>query len=59
MIIYLIGLIASVWCVLDVFKKDIAPKYKIGVSLLILVTSWVGLIIYIFFAKDKLTEWCK
>jgi hypothetical protein len=59
MILYLIGLICSVWCVLDIFKKNIQLPGKLIVSILVLATSWVGLALYYFWARHKVESWFK
>ena len=59
MILYLIGLICSVWCVLDIFKKNIQLPGKLIVSILVLATSWIGLALYYFWARYKVESWFK
>lgn len=59
MILYLIGLICSIWCVLDIFKKNIQLPGKLIVSILVLATSWVGLALYYFWARTKVESWFK
>lgn len=53
-IIYIIGILLAIACVLDIFKKS---KWgiikKIIVALLVLATSWVGIIVYYLFVKGK------
>ncbi len=58
-IIYIVGLILAVMAVLDIFKKNISTPWKIIWTLLILATSWVGLAVYYFFAKERIEGWCK
>lgn len=59
MIIWLIGLVLAVIAVLDVFKKNISTPWKLVWALLILTTSWIGLIVYYLFAKNRIEGWCK
>ena len=59
MLIWLIGLICSIWCVLDILKKDISLVAKVIVAVIVLLTSWIGLAVYYFWARHHLTEWCK
>lgn len=59
MILYLIGLVCAVLAVLDIFKKPISTVGKAIAALAVLLTSWVGLLVYYFYAKDHLTEWFK
>ena len=58
-IIYLIGLVCAVLCVLDIWKKPISVIGKVITTVVVLLTSWVGLLVYYFYAKDHITEWFK
>ena len=58
-IIYIIGIVLSVIAVLDILKKPISMGGKIIPSILVLITSWIGLAVYFLYAKDHLTEWFK
>ena len=53
-IIWLVGTILAIMAVMDVFKKNISTGWKIIWSVLLLVTGWIGLAVYYFFAKDKI-----
>lgn len=59
MIIWLIGLVLAIMAVLDIFKKNISTPWKLIWSLLVLATSWVGLAVYYFYAKNHIEEWSK
>ena len=58
-IIWLIGTLLAIKAVLEVFKKKISTGWKIIWSVLLLVTGWLGLAVYYFFAKDKIESWSK
>ena len=58
-IIYIAGLVLAILAVLDIFKKHISNAGKLITAVLVLLTSWLGLIIYYLYAKDHLTEWFK
>ncbi len=58
-IIYLIGLVLAVLAVIDICKRQISVVGKVICSVLVLATSWVGLIVYYLWAKDHITEWFK
>ncbi len=58
-IIYLIGLVLSIIAVLDILKKPISLVGKIICAVVVLATSWVGLLVYYLYAKDHITEWFK
>lgn len=59
MLLYIIGVVLSVLAVLDILKKPITFVGKLIAAVLVLITSWVGLIVYFLFAKDRLTKWFK
>ena len=58
-IIWLVGTILAIMAVMDVFKKNISTGWKIIWSVLLLVTGWIGLAVYYFFAKNKIEGWSK
>lgn len=53
-IVYILGIIAAIWCVLDILKKNIGLVPKILLIILVLATSWVGFVVYYFFLSKKL-----
>ena len=59
MLLYIIGVVLSVIAVLDIVKKPIGLIGKIISAALVLMTSWVGLLVYFLYAKNHLTEWLK
>ncbi|MBO7603655.1 MAG: hypothetical protein J6S97_04485 [Bacteroidales bacterium] len=54
-IVYIVGLIAAIWCVIDIFKK---PKlnllWKIVLAIAVLAFSWIGLLVYYFLIRDRI-----
>lgn len=58
-IIYIAGIILSILAVLDILKKPISLVGKIICSVVVLATSWIGLLVYYLYAKDHITEWFK
>ena len=58
-LIYIIGIVLAVLAVFDILKKPISTVGKIISCVLVLLTSWVGLIVYYLYAKDHLTAWFK
>lgn len=53
-IIYILGIVAAVWSVLDIWKKNIDLPKKILVAVLVLLTSWVGFAVYYFLVRERL-----
>ena len=41
-IIWLIGVFCAIWCVMDIFKKNISTAGKVIASIVVLLTSWLG-----------------
>ena len=55
-IVWLIGLVCAIWCVLDIFKKNISTGGKVIAAVVVLLTSWVGLAVYYFYGRYHLQE---
>lgn len=54
-IVYLVGAVVGIWCVWDLFaKKRLDLVWKILLAILILVTSWIGLLVYLLFVRDRI-----
>ena len=54
-IIYIAGIVAAVWCVLDIFKHDkLEPLYKVLLSIAVVAFSWVGFLVYYLLIRDKI-----
>lgn len=54
-IVYILGIIAAVWSVLDIFKNDhLDMLKKILLTVLVLCTSWLGILVYYFILKDRI-----
>jgi hypothetical protein len=58
-ILYIVGLVCAIWCVLDIFKKNITLPGKIISTVVVLLTSWLGIALYYFWARHHLTTWFK
>ena len=58
-IIYIIGIVLAVLAVIDILKKPISTVGKVISCVLVLITSWIGLVVYYLYAKNHLTEWFK
>ena len=53
-IVYILGLIAAIWCILDILKKPWGIVKKIIVAVLVFAFSWVGFAVYYFLLRNKL-----
>ena len=54
-IIYILGIIAAIWCVLDIFKKkNIDLIIRILLAVIVLATSWIGILVYYFLVRNRI-----
>ena len=54
-IVYSAGIIAAVWCVLDIFKHNkLEPMYKVLLAVAVVAFSWLGFLIYYFLIRQKI-----
>ena len=58
-LIWLVGTILAIKAVLEILKMPMGAAGKVISAVLVLCTSWIGLAVYYFYAKDKLVEWFK
>ena len=58
-IIWIIGLILAIKAVLEIMKWKVDGVKKLLVAILVLLTSWIGLIFYYFWGRDKLPQMLK
>ena len=53
-IIWLVGAICCIWCIKDVWAKNLDTVIKILLTFGLLVCSWIGLAIYYFLLRNRL-----
>ena len=58
-IIYIVGLVLAIIAALEIFKLNGDMIKKIIAIVVVLLTSWVGLAGYFFFARTRIAEWVK
>lgn len=56
-IIYVVGVILGVVAVLEILSQPINILSKILISVLVVITSWVGIAIYYLILRGNLTRW--
>lgn len=57
MIIYLLGALAGILCAIDIFqRRDLNIFQKLGLSLLLILLSWIGVIYYFFVLRVLMTR---
>lgn len=58
-IIWIIGLILAIKAVLEIMQWKVDGVKKLLVAILVLLTSWIGLIFYYFWGRDNLSSMLK
>lgn len=58
-IIWLLGLILTIKAAMEIWNLNADTVKKLLAIVLLLLTSWIGLLVYYFFAKDKIADWLK
>ncbi len=58
-IIWVIGLILCIKAVLEIFKWNVDTVKKLLVIVVLLLTSWLGLLVYYFWARKNLEAMLK
>lgn len=58
-IIWLIGLVLTVKAAIEIWKLNANIAKKLLAIVLIVLTSWIGLAFYYFYAKEKMSGWLK
>ncbi|MCR4859690.1 MAG: SurA N-terminal domain-containing protein [Bacteroidales bacterium] len=54
-IVYIIGVVLAIWCVLDIFKHNkLSLLMKILLSIAVLAFSWLGFAVYYFLIRNKI-----
>ncbi len=54
-ILYVLGIVCAVWCVLDIFKTaKCSLALKIVYSVAVLFFSWIGFAVYYFLLRGKI-----
>ena len=56
-IIWLIGTILVIKAIIEIFNMKGDTVKKLLFVILLLLTSWLGLAFYYFYAKDKMPQW--
>lgn len=56
-IIWIIGLVLTIKAALDIWKVNGDTIKKLLLICVVILTSWVGLVFYYFYAKDKIPQW--
>ena len=58
-IIYVVGVILGVLAVLEILSQPINVLSKIVISIIVVITSWIGIAVYYLLLRGNLTKWFK
>lgn len=58
-IIYIIGLVLCIKAVLEILALNGDMPKKLIAAILIIITSWIGLAVYYFYARENMAQWVK
>lgn len=58
-IIWIIGVVLTIKAAIEIWNLNVDPVKKIVVIVLLVLTSWLGIVVYYLVAKDKLATWLK
>jgi hypothetical protein len=51
----IVGFLLGIWCVYDLYtRKNIEAGWKFLISMLLLYTSWIGILVYLVFARKDI-----
>ena len=54
-IVYILGIVAAIWSVLDIFKHNkLEPLFKVLLAIAVVAFSWVGFLVYYLLIRDKI-----
>lgn len=56
-IVWVTGLLLTIKAALEIWRTNGNIPQKMLVIVLVIVTSWLGLAFYYFYAKGKISEW--
>lgn len=56
-VIWIIVLVLTIKAALEIWKVNGDTVKKILLICIIILTSWIGLVFYYFYAKNKISEW--
>lgn len=58
-IIAIIGIFLLIKAGIEIWHMNFSQEKRLLVIVILLVTNWLGLFVYYFYAKNKLEEWLK
>lgn len=59
LIIQVICVLLSIKAAIEIWHMNFSQEKRLSVIVILLVTNWVGVCVYYFYARKKLEEWLK
>lgn len=56
-IIWAIGVALAIKAIIEIWRTNLTTPIKALLTLVMILTSWVGVVVYYFIAKDNLENW--
>ena len=53
-LVWVLGLICCIWCIKDVWSKNLDTVVKVLLTIALLAFSWIGLAVYYFLLRNRL-----
>ena len=53
-IVWVLGLICCIWCIKDVWSKNLDTVVKVLLTIALLAFSWIGFAVYYFLLRNRL-----
>ena len=53
-IVWVLGLICCIWCIKDVWAKNLDTVVKVLLTIALLAFSWIGFAVYYFLLRNRL-----
>lgn len=58
-IIWIIGVVLCIKGIVEIFSLEGDMAKKLIAAIVLFLTSWVGLVVYYFYARERMKEWVK
>lgn len=56
-IIWIVGVVLTIKAAMEIFSLKADTVKKLLAIIILLITNWIGLLVYYFYAKDKMSSW--
>ena len=53
-LVWVLGLICCIWCIKDVWSKNLDTVVKVLLTIALLAFSWIGFAVYYFLLRNRL-----